>query len=134
MSQITARFPDEVIEALDAAASQLRRSRAEIVRQAVERYLEDFDDLTVAVERLRDPNELAQYWTGSRSSVGFSIRIKGSASKELERITKPQRLRIITAIDRLAANPFLGSALKGRITGPAASSRWRLPGVVRSAE
>ena len=62
MSQITARFPDEVIEALDAAASQLRRSRAEIVRQAVERYLEDFDDLTVAVERLRDPNDPVLDW------------------------------------------------------------------------
>ena len=62
MSQITARFPDEVIEALDAAASQLRRSRAEIVRQAVERYLEDFDDLTVAVELLRDPNDPVLDW------------------------------------------------------------------------
>ena len=49
--------------------------------------------------------------------MGFSIRIKGSASKELERIAKPQRLRIITAIDRLAANPFLGSALKGELRG-----------------
>ena len=49
--------------------------------------------------------------------MGFSIRIKGSAAKELERITKPQRLRIITAIDRLAANPFLGSALKGELRG-----------------
>ena len=62
MSQITARLPDEVIEALDAAARQLRRSRAEIVRQAVERYLEDFDDLTVAVERLRDPNDPVLDW------------------------------------------------------------------------
>ena len=49
--------------------------------------------------------------------MGFSIRIKGSAAKELERITKPQRLRIITAIDRLEANPFLGSALKGELRG-----------------
>ena len=62
MSQITARFPDEVIEALDAAANLLRRSRAEIVRQAVERYLEDFDDLSVAVERLRDPNDPVLDW------------------------------------------------------------------------
>ena len=43
MVQITARLPDIVVDALDAAASQLKRSRAEIVRQAIERYLEDFD-------------------------------------------------------------------------------------------
>ena len=55
MTQITARVPDALVEALDAAAMELKRSRADIVRQALERYLEDFDDLTVAVERLRDP-------------------------------------------------------------------------------
>ena len=54
VSQITARLPDTVVEALDAAAEALHRSRAEIIRQAVERYLEDFDDLSVALERLRD--------------------------------------------------------------------------------
>ena len=45
MTQITARLPESVVEALDAAATHLRRSRAEVVRQAIERYLEDFDDL-----------------------------------------------------------------------------------------
>ena len=47
MAQITARVPDEVAEALDAAAAALNRSRAEVIRQALESYLEDFDDLTV---------------------------------------------------------------------------------------
>ena len=60
--QITARLSDSVVEALDKAASQLRRSRAEVVRQAVEHYLEDFDDLSVAVERLRDPTDPVLDW------------------------------------------------------------------------
>ena len=51
-TQITVRLPEEQAVALDAAAVALKRSRAEIVRQAVEQYLEDFDDLSVAVERL----------------------------------------------------------------------------------
>lgn len=55
MSQITARVPDALVDALDATAAELKRSRAGIVRQALERYLEDFDDLTVALERPRDP-------------------------------------------------------------------------------
>lgn len=55
MQQITARVPDELVESLDRAAAALKRSRADIVRQALERYVEDFDDLAVALERLRDP-------------------------------------------------------------------------------
>ncbi len=62
MAQITARLPDTVVDALDAAANQLKRSRAEIIRQAVERYLEDFDDLSVSIERLRDPHDPVLDW------------------------------------------------------------------------
>ena len=49
--------------------------------------------------------------------MSFSIRIKRSAAKELERITKPNRTRIVEGIDRLADNPFLGNALKGELRG-----------------
>ena len=62
MSQITARLPAALVEALDTAAATLNRSRAELVRQAVERYLEDFDDLAVALERLQDPNDPVLDW------------------------------------------------------------------------
>lgn len=62
MNQITACVPDSLIEALDAAAVELKRSRSDIVRQALERYLEGFDDLTVALERLRDPADPVLDW------------------------------------------------------------------------
>ena len=62
MTQITARVPDEMIEALDAAAAALKRSRADVVRQALERYLEDFDDLSVALERMQDPSDPVLDW------------------------------------------------------------------------
>ena len=62
MTQITARVPDELVEALDAAAAALKRSRADVVRQALERYLEDFDDLSVALERMRDPSDPVLDW------------------------------------------------------------------------
>ena len=61
-TQITARIPDELAAALDAAAVQLKRSRAEVVRQALERYLEDFDDLSITLERLRDPTDPVLDW------------------------------------------------------------------------
>ena len=69
MVQITARLPGTVVNALDAAASQLKRSRAELVRQAIERYLEAFDDLSVAIERLRDPNDPVLDWDQVRREL-----------------------------------------------------------------
>lgn len=69
MSQITTRLPDEVVAALDQAAAALRRPRAEIVRLAIERYLEDFDDLSVAVERLRDPSDAVLDWEAVRDAL-----------------------------------------------------------------
>jgi mRNA interferase RelE/StbE len=49
--------------------------------------------------------------------VGFSIRVKQSAAKALAGIDKQDRLRLVSAIDELAENPYRGSALKGDLTG-----------------
>ena len=62
MSQISARLPDPLVSALDAAANQQKRSRAEIIRQAIEHYLEDYEDLSISIERLRDPNDPVLDW------------------------------------------------------------------------
>ncbi len=69
MGQITARVPQPVVDALDTAAAQLKRSRAQVVRDALERYLEDFDDLAVAVERLRDPSDPVLDWDEVRRDL-----------------------------------------------------------------
>ena len=55
MYQITACVPDDLAKALDEAAAELKRSRADIIRQALERYLEDLDDRGVALERPARP-------------------------------------------------------------------------------
>ena len=69
MTQITARVPQPVVDALDAAAARLKRSRAQVVREAVERYLEDYDDLAVALERLRDPSDPVLDWDEVRREL-----------------------------------------------------------------
>lgn len=69
MSQVTARLPDEVVAALDRAANQLQRTRADIIRQAIETYIEDFDDLTVALQRLRDPADESVDWLEARRAL-----------------------------------------------------------------
>ena len=62
MSQITARLPDELVASLDSAASELRRTRAEVVRQAIEYYLEDFEDISRSIHVLRDPADAVMDW------------------------------------------------------------------------
>ena len=69
MSQITARLPEEVVVALDRAAQALHRSRADIIRQAIESYIEDFDDLSVAIERLRDPADESVDWQEAKRAL-----------------------------------------------------------------
>jgi transposase len=69
MSQITARLPDEVVAALDAAAAELRRSRADVVRQAIEYYLDDFEDMRRAIEVLRDPADPVLDWNEVRDDL-----------------------------------------------------------------
>ena len=49
--------------------------------------------------------------------MSFSIRIKKSAARELKRLAKPDRIRIVAAIDRLAETPHLGATLKGDLRG-----------------
>ncbi len=47
----------------------------------------------------------------------YSLQIKRSAQKELEKIAKPDRNRLIEAIDQLAENPHVGKLLKGELSG-----------------
>ena len=69
MTRITTRVSDEMVEALDAAAAKLRHSRADVMRQALEQYLEDFDDLSAALDRLRDPSDLILDWDDVRRDI-----------------------------------------------------------------
>ena len=69
MTQITARLPDELVVALDGAASQLRRTRADVVRQAIEYYLDDFEDVAAAVQALQDPADPVLDWEHVRREL-----------------------------------------------------------------
>ena len=62
MARIRIGLPLEQLERLDRGGHLLQSSRAEIVRRVVESYLEDLDDLAVAVERLRDPGDPVLDW------------------------------------------------------------------------
>lgn len=69
MTQITARLPEELVAALDDAATRLRRSRADVVRQAIEYYLDDFEDMAAAVQALQDPSDPVLDWDTVRREL-----------------------------------------------------------------
>jgi mRNA interferase RelE/StbE len=49
--------------------------------------------------------------------VPYSLKIKQSALKELQKINKQERTRVIAAIEQLAVNPHIGKLLKGEFSG-----------------
>ena len=51
----TIRLSDDLSSKLDKAVSRTRRSRSSLLREALERFLEDAEDLEIALSRLRDP-------------------------------------------------------------------------------
>jgi predicted DNA-binding protein len=69
MAQVTARLTEETINALDRAADTLHRTRADVIRQAIEAYLEDFNDISLSIERLRDPADETIDWQEARRAL-----------------------------------------------------------------
>ncbi len=69
MSQITARLPDDLVKSLDAAAHEIGRPKSEIIRKAIECYLDDYMDLTIALERLRDPTDPVLDWEDAKREL-----------------------------------------------------------------
>ena len=62
MTQITARVSEELAAALNAAAAHVGSSRADVIRRALETYLEDFEDVSVAAARLQDDSDPVLEW------------------------------------------------------------------------
>ena len=62
MTKVSAAFPDELIDELDEASRRLNRSRDDLIRQAVEHYLEDLEDLQLGLERLQDDSDPILPW------------------------------------------------------------------------
>ncbi len=67
--QITATVPDTQFEALNVAARGLNQSRAEVIRMAINSFLEEFTDATVAARRLEDANDAVLDWAKVRREL-----------------------------------------------------------------
>lgn len=52
----TVRLPDELAKRLAALAKATRRSKSSFVLEALERFLEEMEDLEISLARFRDPD------------------------------------------------------------------------------
>ena len=68
---ISVRLPDTVAKQLGRVAKETERSRSFVVQKAVESYLEDFADLQVALDRLRDTSDEVVSSDDMRASLGL---------------------------------------------------------------
>jgi len=57
VTSITVRVPDNLVDQLDELAVSLERSRAYLVKKAMELYLSEYADYLIALERLRDKDD-----------------------------------------------------------------------------
>ena len=69
MPQVSARLPDELVERMDEVAARLNRTRANFIRQAIEYYLADIEDLRLGLERLQDPADPVSEWEDVRREL-----------------------------------------------------------------
>ena len=69
MTQITAKLTPTMSKSLDNAARRLKRSRADVIRQAIEYYLDDVEDLERAMDKLRDPADPVLDWEKVRREL-----------------------------------------------------------------
>lgn len=68
---ISVRLSDTVATALGRVARDTERSRSFVVQKAVESYLDDFADLQVAIDRLRDQADPVISSKDMRKSLGL---------------------------------------------------------------
>jgi RHH-type rel operon transcriptional repressor/antitoxin RelB len=68
---ISIRLPDELAEHLKGIAKETDRPRSYIIQKAIEIYLEEYSDLQVALDRLRDKTDAVITGKELRKSLGL---------------------------------------------------------------
>jgi RHH-type transcriptional regulator, rel operon repressor / antitoxin RelB len=68
---ISVRLSDTLAGRLENVAREAERPKSFIVQKAIEAYLEDFADLQIAIDRLRDPSDGVVSGKELRKSLGL---------------------------------------------------------------
>ena len=68
---VSIRLPDNLAKQLDQISDETERPRSFHVQKALESYVEDFADLQIALDRLRDPKDKLISGKELRKSLGL---------------------------------------------------------------
>ena len=68
---ISVRLPKDLADQLDGIAKETDRPRSFIIQKALESYIEDFADLQIALDRLRDKGDAIISGKEMRKSLGL---------------------------------------------------------------
>ena len=71
MTTISVRVTDTLAGALEDVANEAERPKSFIIQKAIEAYLEDYADLQIALDRLRDTSDAVVNSKDMRKSLGL---------------------------------------------------------------
>ena len=70
-STVSIRLPEELTKHLDDIAKETERPRSFHIQKALEAYIEDFADLRIAIDRLRNPKDVVISEKELRKTLGL---------------------------------------------------------------
>ena len=68
---LSIRLPESLAKELNQIAEETERSRSFHIQKALENYIEDFADVQIAIDRLRDPRDTVVSSRDMRKSLGL---------------------------------------------------------------
>ena len=68
---LSIRLPEPLAKELNQIAVETERSRSFHIQKALENYIEDFADVQIAIDRLRDPRDSVVSSRDLRKSLGL---------------------------------------------------------------
>lgn len=73
LKNISAKVPDDLLMSIDEIAVLRNRNRGEIVREALNLYIETMADYQIAIDRLKDPTDEIQTEEEFLAELGWDI-------------------------------------------------------------
>jgi len=70
-TSVSIRLPDDMADSLKSLSETIDRSKAYIIKKALQAYLEDYSDYLVAQERLNDKNDKVVSSKEMRELIGL---------------------------------------------------------------
>jgi len=70
-TSVSIRLPDDMADTLKSLSETIDRSKAYIIKKALQAYLEDYSDYLIAQERLNDKNDKVVSSEKMRELIGL---------------------------------------------------------------